>query len=89
MMEEFRLTELELKIIRQALIYTQSSWETWYEQGIFPDGWDEGEVLKMLEALIDVGAKWDMIFFAGEEEPQVEQEKPLPNNILFFPGSEE
>ena len=88
-MEEFRLTELEIKIIKQALVYTQSSWEEWYTQGIFPSGWDEGEVLKMLDALVDVGAKWDMIFFPEEEEPQVEQEKPLPNNILFFPGSEE
>ncbi len=88
-MKEFRLTELDMKIIKQALVYTQSSWETWYEEGVFPSGWDEDEVLKMLEAVINVGAKWDMMFSPEEEEPQVEQEKPLPNNILFFPGSEE
>lgn len=81
-MKEFRLTELDMKIIKQALVYTQSSWETWYEEGVFPSGWDEDEVLKMLEAVINVGAKWDMMFSPEEEEP-------LPNNILFFPGSEE
>jgi hypothetical protein len=89
MMKEFRLTELDMKIIKQALVYTQSSWETWYEEGIFPSGWDEDQVLRMLEAIIDVGDKWDMMFSPEGEEPQVEQDKPLPNNILFFPGSEE
>ena len=84
MMKEFRLTELDMKIIKQALVYTQSSWETWYEEGIFPSGWDEDQVLRMLEAIIDVGDKWDMIFSPEEEEPQVEQDKPLPNNILFL-----
>ena len=88
-MQEFKLTELDMKIIKQALVYTQSSWETWYQEGVFPNGWSEGEVLKMLDALGDVAAKWDMMFLPEVEEPQVEEEEPLPNNILFFPGSEE
>jgi len=88
-MQESRLTEFDLKIIKQAIVYTQSSWETWYKEGIFPNGWSEGEVVKMLDALVDVAAKWDTMFFPEVEEPQAEQEKPLPNNILFFPGSEE
>ena len=91
-MKEFGLTGLDMMIIKQALVYTYSSWETWYQEGIFPTGWDEDQVLRMLEAISDVGEKWDMMFSPEEEEeeePQVEQEKPLPNNILFFPGSEE
>jgi len=88
-MQESRLTEFDLKIIKQAIVYTQSSWETWHKEGIFPNGWSEGEVVKMLDALVDVAAKWDTMFFPEVEESQAEQEKPLPNNILFFPGSEE
>lgn len=88
-MQEFKLTELDMKIIKQALVYTQSSWETWHKEGIFPNGWSEDEVIKMLDALGDVAAKWDMMFLPEVEEPQVEEEEPLPSNILFFPGSEE
>ena len=75
------LSELDMTIIKQALVYTRSSWEEWHKQGIFPDGWDEGSVLLMLDQLKSVSEKWDSLFSKEEHE--------LPDNILSFPRGEE
>ena len=75
------LSELDMTIIKQALVYTRSSWEEWHKQGIFPDGWDEDSVLLMLDKLKSVSEKWDSLL--SKEEPE------LPDNILSFPRGEE
>jgi len=75
------ISEIDATIIKQALVYTRSSWEEWHKQGIFPDGWDEDSVLMMLDKLESVNEKWDSMFSKSRPE--------LPSNVLLFPGGEE
>ena len=91
-----KLSDIELILIHQSLVYTHTNWSYLYEQGKAPDGWTLDTCYVLIEMLEELVEKWEdsfglsreggVIQDEGEVEPEPEQQ-PLPNNVLSFPGT--
>ena len=89
-----KLSDIELILIHQSLVYTYTNWTYLYEQGKAPPGWTLDTCYVLIEMLEELMEKWEDSFGLSREggviqdEGEVEpEEQPLPNNVLSFPGA--